>query len=170
MPLKKVKLKLLAFLDEQGIDESGSLIVASVRQSRDGRVGYYSSMSQFRGRARIVVDHTAIRSYYESSGKGNRESVIQDEIFRTVAHEYGHIIAEAIRVHNRMPEQYHFDVPDWHVEFDDEEDFAEDFAVMVVDCRSSHEEFWERFLPLYAKEFNRLFVDDEQTDCQLKMS
>jgi hypothetical protein len=153
------KQALLKRLAELGVDETGNLIVASVRKSRPGLVGYYSHMSQFRGRARIVVDPQNIaEGLREMDDCAPSDVEVAREIFKTIAHEYGHIIAEAIRELPRMGGT--FNVPDWKSTFDaDEEEFAEDFARLMALQHCSFD-FWDTFMPQYAAEFDRLFSEE----------
>lgn len=157
--VKDAKERLLTFLSRNGINEAGNLIVACIRKSRGGLVGYYSNLSQFRGgRARIVVDVDSIKNGMAGCSK----ILVDEEILKTVAHEYGHVIAEAIREVPRLSGGDRFNVPDWKPVFgNDEERFAEDFASLVVEYTSAHEIFWGEFLPAYAAELKRLFVSDE---------
>ncbi|KVP96417.1 hypothetical protein WJ97_11040 [Burkholderia ubonensis] len=155
--LKQAKKDFLSKLQKLGIEES-ELIVATMRKSRNGSpVGYYSRMSQFRSKARVVVDVEYIESCYIS------KLVAEEEVLKTIAHEYGHIMAEAIRHVNGLPEASgRFTVPDWKTEFgDDEEVFAEDFARFCVTYDAHHETFWDRFLPVYAADFSRLFLSHD---------
>ena len=144
-----VLTKLAAF----GITEDGTLVVANVRKTKPGRVGYYSHMSQFRSRARIVVDVAAIQAELPPY-------LVVDEVLKTIAHEYGHIIAEAIREIPRLSNGAdRIAVPDWTAQFPDEEDFAEDLARFLVSYDSQKEHFWEPFLRAYGAECARLYAE-----------
>lgn len=156
--LKQLKQRFLARLCALGIPE-WELIVAPMRKPRKGVVGYYSNMSQFRSRPRVVVNVVDIQDRYISRG------VVEEEILLTIAHEYGHIIAEAIAHVNRGQwDTGHFTVPDWKVEFaGDEEEFAEDFARFCITYDAHHEEFWDRFIPLYGADVRRIFQVTETT-------
>ena len=157
--LKLLKQRFLARLTALGIPE-WELIVAPMRKPRRGVVGYYSHMSQFRSRPRIVVDVATIQGRYTS------RSVGEEEILLTISHEYGHIMAEAIEHVNRVQSaSERFKVPDWKLEFDgDEEEFAEDFARYCVTYDAHHEAFWDRFVPVYGAEAKRIFSVPETTE------
>lgn len=156
MELKQAKAVFLKKLAGFGIEET-ELIVAPMRKSRDGVVGYYSHMSQFRSRPRVVIDVAEIQANYMM------QALVDEEVLLTLAHEYGHIIAEAIRELPRLSDGTdRFAVPDWPPVFDgDEEQFAEDFARYCVTYDARHEPFWEVFVPQYAQEFERIFTDTE---------
>ena len=158
---KAAKIVFLAALKEHGIDEKGQLILAAVRKSRKVRgeyvLGYYSYMTQFRGRARIVVDPVAIRSELAPSLCGKALTLaINEQVLMTAAHEYGHVIAEFLRVTKRGALSNiwpcaKIDVPDWTLSFTDEEDFAEDFAQYLTKSGDFYnDEFWDTFLPKYV--------------------
>ena len=157
--LKAAKQKFIDRLHALGIPE-WELIVAPMRKTRNGNpVGYYSHMSQFRSKARVVVDVAFIEDRYIS------KAVIEEEVLLTIAHEYGHIIAEAVAHVNRVATEAseRFNVPDWKVEFNgDEEVFAEDFARFCITYDSMHEDFWDKFVPLYGVEFRRVFQVTEK--------
>jgi len=155
--LKLAKAKFIARLHELGIPE-WELIVATMRKPRKGVVGYYSNMSQFRSKPRVVVNVAEIQDRYISYG------VIEEEVLLTIAHEYGHIIAEALAyVNGRDCGAGRFTVPDWKVEFNgDEEEFAEDFARFCITHDAHHEAFWDRFVPVYAADFRRVFEVTEK--------
>lgn len=152
--LKVAKQRFLDRLHALGIPE-WELIVAPMRKSRNGNpIGYYSYMSQFRSRPRMVVDFAYIEGRYLS------QAVIEEEVLLTIAHEYGHIIAESLAHVNRTAATAaeRFDVPDWKTRFDgDEEEFAEDFARFCITDDSEEEGFWEKFVPQYGREFRRIF-------------
>lgn len=148
--VKNVRSELLRRLHGMGIPET-EIIVARVRQPKrhKGVVGYYSRMSQFRSRARIVVHVEAIR-------EGSHPDDVYDEVLKTAAHEYGHVIAEMIR-HMEMHDP--MQVPCWKDAFyDDEELFAEDFARHLVGELREEPEFWDRFIPLLSSEYSRVFL------------
>jgi len=170
--VKAVKIVFLDALKEHGIDEKGQLILAAVRKSRKIRgeyvLGYYSYMTQFRGRARIVIDPVAIRTELAPALCGKTLTLaINEQVFMTAAHEYGHIIAEFIRVTERgLVGQaiIKVDVPDWTLSFTDEEEFAEDFArYLAKDVGLCEDEFWKEFLPKYASEIERIYSKWDQT-------
>lgn len=149
----EMKRKLLSRLKELGIQES-ELIVACVRKHRPNQVGYYSHLSQFRGRARIVVDATYILGHYLDLEDARLE------VYRTIAHEYGHIMAEAIRELPRMGDGTSvFALPAWQLTFNsDEELFAESFADFCCEPELCGKiKFWETYMPLFSSEFMRLF-------------
>jgi hypothetical protein len=154
--LKKAKSQLLSALNSYGIDEETNLIVANIRKIRKNTLGYYANMSQFRGRARIVVDANAIRSLLAEADGGiePQDWMVEAEVLKTIAHEYGHIMAEAMRVSKKCDSP--FNVPCWEAEFYDEEDFAR----MLIEDEASHSIWWISFMPQYAKEFNRLFIQE----------
>lgn len=68
---------------------------------REGRVGYYSCMSQFNRRARIVIDVDAIRSGLAEYGDENAVA-IEREAFKTATHEYGHVMVELMNFSARQ--------------------------------------------------------------------
>ena len=159
--VKAAKIVFLAALNKHGIDEKGQLILAAVRKSRKIKgeyvIGYYSYMTQFRGRARIVIDPVAIRNELSPILCGKALTLaINEQVLMTAAHEYGHIIAEFLRVTERGTLSkvwpcVKIDVPDWTLSFTDEEDFAEDFAQYVTKSSAlCNDEFWNTFLPKYA--------------------
>lgn len=148
--VRKARTELLQRLHQMGIPES-ELIVARVRQPKrhQGVVGYYSNMSQFRSKARIVVHITAIRAEVP-------EHDVYAEVLKTIAHEYGHIIAEMIR---HMAKHDPMKVPCWKGCFQaDEELFAEDFARHLVGDLREEPQFWEQFIPELAAEYRRVFL------------
>lgn len=155
--VKEIKSKLLDRLLELDIVES-DLIVATVRKHRPNLVGYYSNMSQFRGKARIVVDADHILDHYFDAADARLE------IYRTIAHEYGHMIAEAIRETPRLSNYTDaFDVPPWQQTFENEELFAESFADFCCEPEECNKnEFWVPFMAAYSLEFDRLFADEDQ--------
>jgi hypothetical protein len=157
--LKTAKQRFMERLHALGIPES-ELIVAPMRKTRDGSpVGYYSHMSQFRSKARVVVDVAYIEDRFIS------KATIEEEMLLTIAHEYGHIIAEALAHVNRHATavEERFAVPDWKSAFnDDEEVFAEDFARFCITYDALHEDFWDKFVPLYGLEFRRVFQVTEK--------
>lgn len=155
--LKDAKAKFIARLHALNIPE-WELIVAPMRKPRKGVVGYYSNMSQFRSRPRVVVNVAEIEDSYIS------RAVIEEEVLKTLAHEYGHIVAEALaHVNGRNWGGERFTVPDWKPEFNgDEEAFAEDFARFCITYDSLHENFWDKFIPVYAADFRRVFQVTEK--------
>lgn len=156
--LKQLKQRFLARLSALGIPE-WELIVAPMRKPRKGVVGYYSHMSQFRSKPRVVVNVADIQDCYISRG------VVEEEILLTIAHEYGHLIAEALaHVNGGRWDCGHFTVPDWKVEFNgDEEEFAEDFARFCITYDAHHEAFWDQFVPVYGADVRRIFQVTETT-------
>lgn len=157
MPLTKAKAQFMEKLAKHGLEDN--IVVANVRKSKKNRVGYYSSMSQFRSKPRIVVDVPSIESHYEGS-----RMLVEEEILLTIAHEYGHVMAECIRELPRVSNgrEAFKGLPDWKEEFDeDEEQFAEDFARFLVTYDALSESFWDQFMPLYAAEFKRIFICTE---------
>lgn len=158
MPLKALKAQFLEKLAKHGLADS--IVVAGVRKSKKSRVGYYSRMSQFRGKPRIVVDVESIRTHYA----GGSQHLVDEELLLTISHEYGHVMAECIRELPRVSggREAFQGLPDWKAEFDgDEERFAEDFARFLVTYDALSESFWDKFMPVYVAEFKRIFITTE---------
>ena len=144
---------LLKELSAKGIHErAGDLMVCGVRKSRPHRVGYYGFMSQFKTRARIVVDVQSIR---EAMGD---EFDTARQVRMTCAHEYGHMLAELLRVLKAESDVFAQLEAQWKAEFDsNEEAFAEDLArdmVMSMDVEWSG---WPNFLKEVGAEMQRVF-------------
>lgn len=164
---------LLGALLRWGVDESGHLIVATPRATRGKRgakhqrgrlrgcVGYYSSLSQYRSRIRIVVIVKNVRRGIEElTGQEAESDRLIEEIKRTVAHEYAHAMAEAIKV--EADEGNPLNVPGWRSRFDgDEEEFAEDFARFLTGSADCDASFWDEFMPRYGREWLRTFARQE---------
>jgi hypothetical protein len=145
--LRAAKETLLDELLRHGRDERGNLIVARMRKPRAGVLGYYCGLSQFRGGTRLVVDIGAIA---EALGMGETcPSEIADEIVMTLAHEYGHAVAELIEHAPRILGRF-LAVPDWKQAFGDEEELAEDLARMICG-RNCERGFWDVFIPAYVR-------------------
>lgn len=107
----------------------------------------------------MVVRVEAIRSSLADEGWTDDvlAAEVSTQVRATLAHEYGHCMAEAIRVEFNSGNAW--TVPAWGSVFDDDEEaFAEDFARFLIgaDCEA---EFWMEFLPVYALEWHRSFVD-----------
>lgn len=161
---------LLGEMQRWGVDERGHLIVAGPRVTRDERgarrqrerlggcVGYYSAMSQYRSRIRIVVIVDNVRSGIERSATPEDAGArLAAQVERTLAHEYGHVMAEAIKVEAARGNVWN--VPSWGSRFDDdEEEFAEDFARFLTGSADCDATFWEAFMPRYASEWLRTFA------------
>ncbi|WP_434716057.1 hypothetical protein [Paraburkholderia sp. A3RO-2L] len=154
--LKQAKQRFQSILGNYGLVDN-DLVCAIPRKSKPNVVGYYSHMSQFRSRARIVVDVAAIEAEFPDDALGASE-----QVHMTLAHEYGHVIAECIRFMESQGAS--FTAPTWRDEFEnDEEEFAEDFARFCITKTAYHAAFWQRFIPAYVSDFNRLFsVSPEQ--------
>lgn len=152
--LKKAKAQFLAKLASFGLEDN--IVVANLRKPRADAVGYYSSMSQFRSKPRIVVNVDFIEKAYIS------RRLMEEEILLTICHEWAHCAAEAIRVLPRITSgSDRFDVPVWQAVFaNDEELFAEDFARYCVTYDSHQEAFWDVFIPRYVIEFKRVFIQE----------
>ena len=153
--IKPAKLVLKAKLEALGIIDDDLLIV-SMRKSRSGNIGYYSTKSQFRGKARIVVDSKFIRDQYMY------ESDAQEEVLKTIVVLYAHIIVELIDclTENQQGNPDKFKVPDWRITFNgDISEFSEDLGRYLVTFDAKNEDFWEVFLYHYAAEFNRLVTE-----------
>lgn len=174
--LRVARQWLLESLRPWGVEEHGHLVVAGPRSVRDERgarrqrlrlgdcIGYYSAMSQYRSRIRIVVVVASIRRElgnpfaFEDDFNG-----IEREIERTVAHEYGHVMAEAVRVEGERGNRWN--VPEWPSSFDgDEEAFAEDFARYLTGDANSEKAFWADFMSRYGHEWRRTFCEPAR-DC-----
>lgn len=153
--IRNAKSRLIGELKKFQIDEDGNLIVAEVRKSRKGIVGYYSYMSQFRGRARIVVDVNEIRSAIM------HEAEVERQVYKTIAHEYGHVLAEFIAFHAHRGRP--LDVPDWRDVFGgDEEEFAEDFARFICGAGLTETQFHQALLTRLHSEFARLSGEQDE--------
>lgn len=152
---KNGKASLLAKLEKHGLRDN--IFVGVIRATRKNRVGYYNSLSQFRSIPRLMVD---IKAIAESCGS---LPYIEEQVDMTLAHEYGHVMAECIRCLPRYNQGQGFvGLPDWNVVFDqDEEAFAEDFARFLVTYDALEEPFWDAFMTAYVGEFNRIFVQSE---------
>lgn len=144
----ETRQKLLAHLNRYGIIEP-KLRVYRLRSHRPHRLGHYTSLSQFhRMGPRINVDPGNIWRYLAEDDNADRQTLTA-QVEATVFHEYGHVIAECIRICRQFNEPLKLRA--WQPQFDsDEEEFAEDFARHLADSHSQAE-FWERFLPSYGK-------------------
>ncbi|TXG96156.1 MAG: hypothetical protein E6R08_10310 [Nevskiaceae bacterium] len=155
--LKAAKARLVQAMLPYGLDVTDDVTVARPRKGRPGVVGYYARMSQFRSRARIVVDAIAIRQGLEEIGQDDEdfEAEVRHEIQVTVGHEYGHSVAEALRFLTYIDRS--LSVPDWRRHFgDDEEAMAESLGCLLAGTpRSEDSAFWSDFLPQFGTEMAR---------------
>lgn len=156
--LRESKVWLLQALARLGVEEEPSqLTVCRVRKSRPSRVGYYSHMSQFCGRARIVIDVESIRREMPTEP----EAVIQ--VRMTCAHEYGHMVAEMLRWMKNESESFKELDARWKSAFDeDEEAFAEDLARELVRPEMASWMGWQAFMAEFGKELALKTSSDER--------
>lgn len=94
--------------------------------------GSYPGMSQFKGKLKIkVYPDNVLRLLTKKVGVHNVDlKRLSEEVQITIAHEFGHSMCEVYEV---LKQNYpDLEVPKWSEIYEDEEDFVEEFAQMLV--------------------------------------
>lgn len=125
MNIKELKNNLLEILHDNGIPEL-DITLKEYRNNPNESLGCYKSMSQFRARPIICVD---IELHKKTLIELNDFDDIkyQESVMDTLAHEYGHVIEEFIRI-NKSKDNGQEAFKRLTGNFDDMEDFAELFG------------------------------------------
>lgn len=146
--LRTAQVALQQRLSLVDIDDPVRVRIKPFGRHRDCRlrtaIACYRSFSQFRS-GPIVWINDDFLGIARRAGLPRR--VVADELLVTLCHEYGHVIAEFLRLRDDFG---------WEVlcaAYPDEEDFAEDFA-RFLDSRptTAGEAFFERVLLRYRSQ------------------
>lgn len=94
--------------------------------------GSYPSMSQFKGKLKIrVYPDNVLRLLIKKVSLDNIDlQRLKEEVQVTIAHEFGHSMCEVYEVLEQNYQE--IQAPKWNEVYDDEEDFVEEFAQMLV--------------------------------------